>query len=184
MTTLHSTPKVSKPTSASTILLPPRTWTTAYKTRLEGAVRLIQQEQVEEDKSKCATKMTEIYHMGRRMGTLAELNETIGNFDALMSSIVVVHNDAPPLIWEEIAKFDKILRTPEGRKWADLHRNLRELLFNVLQDIQSTLAGFVTEARQQGYKNALNAGKNISPKVFDMACTQGNELRKTSKRQA
>lgn len=158
-------------------LAPPRTWTAAYKSRLEGAIKLIQQEQVEEDKSKFATKTTEIYHMGR-MGTLAELNETIGNFFALMHCLVEVNPDYPPLIWTEMEKFDKILRTDIGRDWADLHRNLKEVLFNVLQDIQSTIAGFVTEARKQGYKNAVSAGKNISPKVFDMACHQGQEFRR------
>ena len=161
-------------------LAPPRTWTPAYKSRLEGAVRLIQQEQIEEDISKCATKVTELYHMGR-MATMAEINETIGNFYALMHCIVVVHNDVPPLIWVEIVQFAKILQTSKGCQWANRHRNIREVLFKVLQDIQATLAGFVTEARQQHYKNALNAGKNISPKVYDMACTQGNELRKNLK---
>ena len=158
-------------------LAPPRTWTAAYKSRLEGAVKLIQQEQVEEDKSKCATKVTEIYQMGR-MGTLADLNETIGNFYALMHCIIMVNPDFPPLIWTEIEKFDKILRTDVGRDWADLHRNIKEVLFNVLQDIQSTIAGFVAESRKQGYKNAISAGENISPQVFDMASHQGQEFRR------
>ena len=82
------------------------------------------------------------------------------------------------IIWTEIAEFDKILRTDVGRTWADMHRNMKEVLFNVLQDIQSTLTGFVAESRKQGYKNAISAGKNISPQVFDMACHQGKELRK------
>ena len=125
---LSCTQKESKLISASIILAPPRTWTAAYKSRLEGAVKLIQQEQVEEDKSKCATKATEIYHMGR-MGTLADLNETIGNFYALMHCIIMVNPDFPPLIWTEIEKFDKILRTDVGRDWADLHRNIKEVLF-------------------------------------------------------
>ena len=158
-------------------LAPPRTWTAAYKSRIEGAVKLIQQEQVEEDKSKCATKNTEIYHMGR-MGTLAEFNETIGNFYAFMHCIIVVNPLFPPLIWTELEKFDKILRTDIGRDWAELHRNIKEVLFNVLQDVQSNVAGFVAEARKQGYKNAVSAGENISSKVFDMACHQGQEFRR------
>ena len=149
-------------------LAPPRTWTAAYKSRLEGAIKLIQQEQVEEDKSKCATKVTEIYHMGR-MGSLEDINKTIGNFFALMHCIIIVDPAFPPLIWTEIAEFDKILRTDVGRTWADMHRNMKEVLFNVLQDIQSTLTDFVAESRKQGYKNAISAGKNISPQVFDMA---------------
>ena len=158
-------------------MAPARTWTAAYKARLEGATKLIQQEHVEEFKSRLITKVTEIYHQGR-MGSLADLNETMGNFWAFMHCVVTVNPDAPPLIWKEIEQFDRILRTDTGRDWAEMHRNLKEVLFNVLQEIQSTITGFVAESRKQGYKNAISAGKNISPMIFDSARQQGNEFRR------
>ena len=158
-------------------LAPPRTWSAAYITRQEGATMLVQQEQVEEDKSKLAAKTSELYHHGL-MGGIAELNETIGNFYALMNAIVVIHEEAPPVIWQEITKFDKILRSPEGKQWAKHHRSIKEILFNVLQDIQSTIAGFVAEARKQGYKEAISEGRTISALIFKLPMHQGAELRK------
>jgi hypothetical protein len=52
-------------------------------------------------------------------------------------------------LWQEIVKFDKIFRTQEGRKWCELHRHAKEIMFNVFQEFQSTIAGFVNEARKQ-----------------------------------
>ena len=158
-------------------LAPPRTWSAAYITRQEGAIMLTQQEQVEEDKSKLATKTSELYHQGL-MCNIAELNEAIGNFYALMHSIVVVREDSMPSIWQEIILFDKILRSPEGKQWAKHHRNFKEVFFNVFQDIQSTIAGFVAEARKTGYKEAIAEGRSISPLIFQLPMHQGSELRK------
>ena len=158
-------------------LAPPRTWSAAYITRQEGATMLTQQEQVEEDKSKLAAKTSELYHQGL-MGNIGELNEAIGNFFALMHAIVVVPEESPPAIWQEIVLFDKILRSPEGKQWAKHHRNIKEVFFNVFQDIQSTIAGFVAEARKQGYKEAIMEGRTISSLVFKSPMHQGAELRK------
>jgi hypothetical protein len=139
---------------------------------------LIQQEQVEEDKSKIvAAKTSELYHQGL-MGNIGELNEAIGNFFALMHAIVVVQDKSPPTIWQEIVLFDKILRSPEGKQWAKHHCNIKEVFFNVFQDIQSTIAGFVAEARKQGHKEAILEGRTISPLVFKLPMHQGTKLRK------
>ena len=56
-------------------LAPPRTWTFEYKTRLEGATKVVQQEQVEEDTFRTsAKKATDIYHLGR-MNSINDINE-------------------------------------------------------------------------------------------------------------
>lgn len=158
-------------------IAPPKSWSATYKTRLAGEMKIIQQEQVEEDKTKINTKNTELYHMGR-VGTISALNETIGNFFALMYSIIEYNQEAPPTIWLELIAFDRILRTPEGRQWCDLHHKAPEVIFNVTQDIQSTIAGFVAEARRAGYKQGLAAGVTISPKIFQLPMQQGTELRR------
>jgi hypothetical protein len=158
-------------------LAPPRTWSATYRTRQEGETMLTQQEQVEEDKSRINAKTTELYHYGC-MGTVHDLNEMIGNFYALMCVIIEFDKDNHPLIWKEVTKFAQILRTNEGRQWAALHRNIKELIFNVGQDIQSIVAGFVSEARKTSYKTALKAGASISPMIFDLAQQQGTELRR------
>jgi hypothetical protein len=158
-------------------LAPPRTWSAAYITRQEGATMLTQQEQVEEDKSKLAAKTSDLYHQGL-MGNIAELNEAIGNFYALMHSLIIIREDSAPVIWQEIVLFDKILRSPEGKQWAKHHRNIKEVFFNVFQDIQSTIAGFVAEARKTGYKEAIMEGRSISPLIFQLPMHQGSELRK------
>jgi hypothetical protein len=106
-------------------LAPPRTWSAAYITRQEGATMLTQQEQVEEDKSKLAAKTSDLYHQGL-MGNIAELNEAIGNFYALMHSLIIIREDSAPVIWQEIVLFDKILRSPEGKQWAKHHRNIKD----------------------------------------------------------
>ena len=48
---------------------------------------------------------------------------------------VIIEFDArrPPILWTEIVKFDKILRTEEGRHWCDIHRHAKEILFNVVK---------------------------------------------------
>ena len=159
-------------------LASPRTWSVLYKTRMEGEMMLVRQEQVEEDKSKLQAKTTDLYHMGK-MGSLADIHELIGNFFGLINAIASFDPSAPPAIWLEILAFEKILRTLEGRQWFDLHRNLREVPFNVVQDIQSTLAGFAAEARKPGYRSALSTGIIISPRIFHLAMQQGIELRRT-----
>jgi hypothetical protein len=54
---------------------------------------------------------------------------------------------------------------------------MKELHFNVLQDIQSNIAGFVAVACCPGYKNALMHSLPISPEIFINAKTQGERLR-------
>ena len=155
----------------------PRTRSAIYKTRIEGATKIIQQEQVDEDKTKSAAKATDLYHHGR-MGNINDLHELIGNFYCLMHTIITVDPTAHPAIWLEITFFDKILRSTEGRKWFELHYHVKELLFNVVQEIQSTIAGFVSIARKQGYKTALTKNTEISGEIFNLAQHQGVELRR------
>ena len=156
----------------------PRTWSVLYKTRMEGEMLLVRQEQVEEDKSRLQAKTTDLYHMGK-MGTLADINELFGNLYGLISTITIVDTDTRSAIWLEVLAFEKIMRTQEGRQWFDLHRNLREVPFNVVQDIQSTVAGFAAEARKPGYRAAIASGVQISPHIFNLAMQQGIELRRT-----
>ncbi|KAI2510841.1 hypothetical protein MHU86_3627 [Fragilaria crotonensis] len=156
---------------------PPRTWSANYKTRQEGETKLTQPEQAEEDRSRIGAKATELYHTGC-MGTLPDIYKMIGNFYAIMCVIIEFDCANPPLLWIEVTKFAQILRTNEGRQWAALHRNIREVIFNVGQDIQSTIAGFVSEARKTNYKAAMKNGTAISPLIFDMAQHQGTELRR------
>jgi hypothetical protein len=155
----------------------PRTQSAIYKTRIEGATKIIQQEQVDEDKTKTAAKATDLYHYGR-MGNINDLHELIGNFYCLMHTIITVDPTAYPAIWLKITLFDKILRSTEGRKWFELHYHVKELLFNVVQEIQSTIAGFVSIARKQGYKTALTKNTEISGEIFNLAQHQGVELRR------
>ena len=141
-------------------------------------MKLVRQEQVEEDKSRLQAKTTDLYHTGK-MSSLADINEMLGNFFALIRAITEFDPDSPPTIWLELLAFDRLFRTQEGRQWFDLHRNIREVPFNIIQDLQSTMAGFVAEARKPGYRNALTSGIVISPKKFHLAMQQGIELRRT-----
>ncbi len=76
-------------------LAPPKTNSAACRSRQEGESLLVQQEQVEEDRSRVAAKTTELYY-GGRMYTLAETNETIGNFFGLMNIIIEYDSKHPP----------------------------------------------------------------------------------------
>ncbi|KAI2490465.1 hypothetical protein MHU86_24118 [Fragilaria crotonensis] len=156
-------------------LAPARTWTAEYKTRMEGAIKVIQQEQVEEASSRTNAKSTELYHFGK-MGGINDINTSIGNFYCLMNTIIVMDAAHPPTVWTEIVEFDKVMRTTEGRRWFELHRNAKELMFNVFQEITSTIAGFVAVARRQGYRNAVSTG-TISPEIFKHPQMQGTQLR-------
>ncbi|KAI2496611.1 hypothetical protein MHU86_17870 [Fragilaria crotonensis] len=156
-------------------LAPARTWTAEYKTRMEGAMRVTQQEQVEESSARTIAKTTDLYHFGK-MTSIEDINTTIGNFYCLMNTIVTINEENPPTIWSEIVEFDKIMRTSEGRKWFNVHRNAKELMFNVVQDLTSTVAGFVAIARRPGYHEALSTG-TISPDIFTFPQLQGKQLR-------
>ena len=157
-------------------LAPARTWSAEYKSRLEGEVRILQQEQVEEASSRTGAKTTDLYHMGR-MNTLAEINEMVANFFTMMNTIVIVDDSNPPTIWVQITEFDRVLRSSEARKWFEHHRNLKELHFNVAQEIQSTVAGFANIARRQGYKNAMMDGTTLSADIYTNAIKQSTTLR-------
>ena len=157
-------------------LAPPRTWTTAYITRQQGELQLTQQEQVEEDRSRFQAKTTELYHSGC-MGSISDIHEMIGNFYGLMSVIIDFDRANPPLIWTEIAQYVQILRSGDGKGFTSRHRNIKEVMFNIGQDVQSIIAGFVSEARKTSYKAAVKAGNDISPLIFSMAQNQANELR-------
>jgi hypothetical protein len=58
---------------------PPRTNSAIHSSRQEGEILLVQQEQVEEDKSRVIAKNTDLYFNGR-MGTLFEVFKMIRNF--------------------------------------------------------------------------------------------------------
>ena len=68
-------------------LAPPRTWAADYKTRMEGAIKITQQEQVDEASVRTMAKTTDLYHLGR-MGSIHDINGTIGNFFCLMNTII------------------------------------------------------------------------------------------------
>lgn len=156
-------------------LAPPRTNSAAYRSRQEGESLLVQQEQVEEDRSRQTAKTTELY-FGGRMYTLTDTNESLGNLFGLMCLIIEYNPRHPPILWQELTKFDKIFRTREGRKWCDLHRNSREIMFNVFQELQSVIAGFVNEARKQGYKNLVATGTVMSAQIFTDSLLQSERL--------
>lgn len=157
-------------------LAPPRTWTATYIIRQQGELQLTQQEQVEEDTSRYNAKATELYHMGC-MGTISDILEMVGNLYGLMCVIIEFDRANPPLIWTEILQYMQILRSGDGKLFIGRHRNIREVMFNIGQDIQSTLAGFVSEARKTSYKTAMKSGTAISPRIFESAQNQASELR-------
>ena len=157
-------------------LAPARTWSADYRTRLEGEIRIIQQEQVEEASSRTAAKTTDLYHMGR-LNTLSEINEMIANFYTTMHTMIEVDEANPPAIWTEIVEFDRVLRSTEARSWFEAHRSLKEAHFNVAQDIQSTVAGFANIARRQVYKKAIMDGHEISADIYSIAIRQSTTLR-------
>ena len=102
------------------------------------------------------------------MHSINDINGMIGNFYCLLHMMIKVNNpDNPPNVWTEIATFDLVMRSSEGRKRFEQHRSVRELLFNVIQDIQSTIAGFVSVARQQGYHTALLEGNPIAHEIIE-----------------
>ena len=51
-------------------------------------------------------------------------------------------------------------------------QHICEVLFNVGQDIQSTIASFVSEARKTNYKTAMKNGTETLPCIFDMVQQQ------------
>ena len=157
-------------------LAPPRTWAADYKTRMEGAIKVTQQEQVEEASSRTQAKATDLYHFGR-MGSLSDINCMIGNFFCLMNTIIEYDANSPPAAWLEIVEFDTTMRSQEARDWFNHHRNLKELMFNVIQEITSNIAGFVAVARNSKYKKAIEEGAPISPDILKFAKEQGTNLR-------
>jgi hypothetical protein len=69
------------------------------------------------------------------------------------------------------------MQTTEGRRWFKLHRSIQELFFNLVQDIQSTIAGFVSVAGRQGYHNYRQEFKPIATEIFVNAqLQQGKQL--------
>jgi hypothetical protein len=88
-------------------LAPARTWTAEYKTQMEGALMVIQQEQVEEASSRTTAKATDLYHLGK-MGNITDINTTIGNFYCLMNTIIKMDHLHPPTAWTEIVAFNSI----------------------------------------------------------------------------
>ncbi|KAI2504516.1 hypothetical protein MHU86_9921 [Fragilaria crotonensis] len=101
----------------------------------------------------------------------------IGNFFGLMNVIIEFDRANPPLLWTEIAQYVQILRSGDGKGFTGRHRNIKEVMFNIGQDVQSIIAGFVSEARKTSYKAAVKMGNEISPLIFHMAQNQANELR-------
>ena len=96
-----------------------------------------------------------------------------------MINVIIIYEPAnPPILWNEIAKFERILRSPEGRQWCELHRYVKEVLFNVLQDIQTMIAYFVNEARKPVYKNLVSSWTPMTTAIFDDASKQAHEIRR------
>jgi hypothetical protein len=70
-------------------LHPHKTQSAIYKTRIQGATKIIQQELADEDKTKTAAKATALYHYGH-MGNINDLHKLIGNFYCLLHTIIIV----------------------------------------------------------------------------------------------
>ena len=96
-------------------LAPPRTWAANYKSRMEGAIKVTQQEQVEEASSRTQAKATDLYHFGR-MRSLNDINCMIGIFFCLMNTIIEYDANSRPAVWLEIVEFDTTMRrSPKKR---------------------------------------------------------------------
>jgi hypothetical protein len=111
------------------------------------------------------------------MNSINNINEMMGNSYCFMYTIIQVGATNPSTIWAEIAAFDQVMQTTKGRQWFELHRSIRELFFNVVQDILSTIVGFVSVARRRGYHNALSAGVPIATNKFVNAQLQVKQPR-------
>ena len=78
-------------------ITPPCTWSATYRTRQEGEMKFVRQEQVEEDTSRLQAKTTDLYHTGK-MGSLVDIHEMLGNFFALIRAITEFNPESPPTI--------------------------------------------------------------------------------------
>jgi hypothetical protein len=65
----------------------------------------------------------------------------------------------------------------EGRQWTDAHRNMREVLFNVIQELQSSISGFVAEARKYSNKKLLAEQATIQSDIFKLPLRQSENIR-------
>jgi hypothetical protein len=158
-----------------------------YKTRIEGAIKKPQQEQVDEASARTMAKTTDLYHLGR-MGSLHDINGTIGYLFFCLPDEhhhpIRPQQPPPPAVWLEIVEFDKTMRSAQAWQWFEVHRNLKELVFNVVQEITSTITGFVAVARNSKYKHALEEGSPITPSIFKFAKEQGKIFEQTSEEQS
>jgi hypothetical protein len=110
-TVLH--PDVIKTHVAFHHLAPPQTWAANYKSRMEGAINVTQQEQVEEASSRNQAKATDLYHFGR-MRSLNNINDCMIECFYLMNTIIEYDASTPPVVWLDIVEFDTFMRSQEA----------------------------------------------------------------------
>ena len=160
-------------------LASPRTELVLYKERLAGSRRLLRQEVAKEDSTKLARKATELYR-GGFMETGAHIHSHIhsilSNFWNLGNFMIANFLENPPALWLALAEFDNLIRSPEGRRWLDIHRALPHVFHSITMDLQQIFCLFASLPSCIEYRDEVRAGRPIAVLTIDQLTEQAREL--------
>ena len=153
----------------------PRTESVLYKERLAGSRRLLRQEVAEEDTTRLARKTTELYR-GGYMETGAHIHSMLANFWNLGTFMIVDFVENPPALSRALAAFDNLMRSPEGRRWLDIHRALPHVFHSIAMDLQQIFCLFASLPSCLEYRDEVRAGRPIAVLAIDRLTEQAQEL--------
>jgi hypothetical protein len=149
---------------------------TEYTTRVENLRALKLQEYVEEDKSKRATKVKELYRWGETDSPEA-LKHIFSNIFALLNFMFVDVELHPPALWTGMTKLYEILfQTADGDTWLRQHRSSPHLFHHLVIEMQILLNLFTVIPASVEYRDAVLAGRAIHPQVYLDAIEQSSIL--------
>ena len=149
--------------------LPPAQGDTPYTTFIADGTELLRQEAMDEDKSKIATKKTNIFIHGD-LSSVEALIKMLANFFTFAKYCVKDFTfDDPPLIVALLEEFMDSLHNSLAKDWVRHHTSIDHLPLCLLLEMNHILQVVVGVAKHKDTQKQLTLGHGISGTVFTNA---------------
>ena len=150
-------------------LLTVRADSVAYTERIQSGARLEAQVIMEEDKTKLARKMTDLYCLGKQ-DCLADVLAGISNWYLFFSMTSPNFQDSA--LWQAMRAYYNLVSTHKARIWGENHQSRQGVFHNMLLDLANIVSSFMALGDHMEYRKAVATNQPISPKAYDAATQQ------------
>ncbi len=121
---------------------------------------------VSDDKAQLEASKASTLYAGGRLESVHDVYLAVCNLRMFILAVVQTTGDQTPLLLKKLLAYVNVLKSFDGRIWAETYRNNFNIVLHVFMDVQHILCMFMSLSKRSGLKEAIKAGKPIAPNNY------------------